>query len=168
MPTIEVAIPSYTTIEIDVADHLSEIEVEIEEYVVVQAIQEGAFDSDEILAAVGDEAIVSYIDDGSVEIPDATLLKLIEGRNDLVKLGLSGDLTIEEQAQQLFDRLTEPDDATVRVASGVVKRLVRYLIQQTHGFRGAVTDALGEHYAKAPLEALVPVQIEEAEAVAAN
>jgi hypothetical protein len=165
MPTIEVPVPAYTTFEVDLSDHLSEIDVDIDEDVIRQAIDSGQLDSEEILSAIEDSVVVSYIDDGNVEIPDATLLKLIEGRDDLVKLSLSGveDLTVAEQAQQLYDRLFTAGGTNE--ATRTIRLLVRHLCRDAP-FRGAVTDALGEHYVKAPLESLVPVQIEDAEVAA--
>ena len=165
MPTITVEIPAYTSIEIcniDLSDHLSELEVDVTADTLIQLVHDGEIEAEDILIEIDDSCIVEHIDAGNVEIPDQTLLKLIEGRDDLVKLGLSGDLTIEEQTQQLFDRLL-PDGPEGPKDPASSKRAVRLLVRhlcQDSTFRGAITDALGEHYAKAPLESLVPEVVE--------
>jgi hypothetical protein len=165
MPTIEVPLPSYTTIEVDLSDHLSEIEVDIDEDVIRQAIDSGDVDIEEVLSAIDDSDIVAHLEAGNVILPDATLVDLLRGRNDLVKLALSGDLTVAEQAQQLVDRVV--DQSAVELFAGgqarelhrVLRCLVRSLLC-VDSYRGAITDALGEHYAKVPLESLVPEVVE--------
>lgn len=160
----EVSVPSYTTInltDIDISDYLDTIEVDIDVHVIGDAISQGGVDETEVLELLDHENIVAFcgnIDPG--DFPDDFVVKLVEERNDLVKLALGGkEETIREAAQSLLSRLM--NEAWFD-AQAITKDLVRHLLANNH-LRLGVADAIGEHYVGAALSPIVPEAPEEPE-----
>jgi hypothetical protein len=161
----EVSVPSYTTIDltdIDISDYIDTIEVDIDIHVIGDVISQGDVEQNEVLELIDHDAIVSFCEDNidPDDFPDDFVVKLVEERNDLVKLALGGkEETIREAAQSLLSRLM--NEAWFD-AQAITKDLVRHLLANRH-LRLGVADAIGEHYVGAALSPIVPEAPEEPE-----
>jgi hypothetical protein len=158
MPTVSVAVPRGTTVEIevDVSDYADKIEVEIDEDVIVEAISNGDVDAERVLDCFGQKVVLRYVEK-NLEVDDwlsdAKLIELIKGRSDLLKLALL-DLDPSDLRGVAMSFLESAVNTPMGEAIPVVKLLVRHLLA-SEWLRLPVADAIGEHYAKAPLEPLV-------------
>lgn len=157
MPEITVDIPSCTHIEFDLAEILDSLDVDIDDETLFDAVRT-CDDPSGVLHYIKSEDICSYLVEHPKEVDDETIMALVQSRDDLVKLGLAlADQPALTIADQLYQVITTVDTADDPVSTEpLVKSFVRHLLCNDN-LRRAVTDALGEHYAKAPLVPLVAV-----------
>jgi len=167
MTKINVPVPHYTTVsmEIDVSDYLSEIEVEVDEELIGATLDEGGVDLRAILRHFDIETLLAHLVEhfaeldrdelAEVEIPDSLLLRLFESRNELLKLALTRGMTSVSLAEKVSDLHSEIMKSPPIQKVTQTRQLVRHLLLDDAA-RLAVTDAIGAHYAGAHLYPLLP------------
>jgi len=150
MPNVTISVPPHTSMsmEIDVSDYLDEIEIEIDENLIGEAIGSGDLDTNMLLSHFDTGDLLAFLRTENVKIPDDLLIELIRERHDLLQIALVGaEIELQEKAAELYRAIMAAPTDEMR---SVVNLLVRHLLM-SNSTRLAITDAFGAHYAKAPL-----------------